>query len=119
MDEDRDPQQRCPKDVLKVLGDYTTLRIIEALAVSRLRFSELQRALDDTNSVTLITRLKRLADAGLLKRAEATLNKQSVIYELSDTGQAFLPVMSEIRKFASRFHAEPAPQGESAARAFD
>ncbi|HUX12224.1 MAG TPA: helix-turn-helix domain-containing protein [Spirochaetia bacterium] len=99
--------------MLKVLGDYTTLRIIDALSISPLRFSELQRTLDDTNSVTLTSRLKRLGDAGLLERAEATLNKQSVIYELSDMGKAFLPVMSEMQKFAGRFHGgqSPQPQG--------
>lgn len=40
--------------LLKLLGDYTTLRIIDFLRSGELRFTELQRALGDTNSVTLI-----------------------------------------------------------------
>ncbi len=95
--------EHCQAAPLKLLGDYTTLRIIDFLASTRLRFSELQRALDDTNSVTLSSRLKRMADAGLLKRSKATLNGQSVTYELSEMGNALLPVLFEIRKFAKKY----------------
>ena len=70
-----------------------------------MRFSEIQRALQDTNSVTLTNRLKRMAGAGLLKRFQATVNGQSVLYELSEMGEAFLPVLREMRKFANRFYA--------------
>ena len=96
------PSEHCSPGALKLLGDYTTLRIVDFLADSGLRFSELQRSLVDTNSVTLTNRLKRMAEAGLLKRTEASLNRQSVLYELSDTGKALLPVLREIKIFARR-----------------
>ena len=95
--------KHCSPDALKLLGDYTTLRIIDFLAASGLRYTELQRALADTNSVTLTSRLRRMAHAGLLKRAEATLNRQSVFYELSETGKALLPVLREIRAFGEKY----------------
>lgn len=72
--------------------------------------TELRTALVDTNSVTLTNRRKRLSDAGLLKRKEATLNGQSVTYELSDLGKALLPVLRQIKKFASIYHAAEASQ---------
>ena len=97
-------KEHCSPAALKLLGDYTTLRIIDFLAESGLRFTELQRALVDTNSPTLINRLKRMAQAGLLERSEATHNKQSVRYELSQTGQALLPVLREIKNFAAQYH---------------
>jgi DNA-binding HxlR family transcriptional regulator len=94
--------QHCPGDALKLLGDYTTLRVVDVLAATGLRFTELQRALGDTNAVTLTKRLKRMAEAGLLKRTERALNRQSVMYELSEKGRGLLPVLREIRKFATK-----------------
>jgi DNA-binding HxlR family transcriptional regulator len=51
-------------EALRLLGDYTTLRIIDFLRSSELRFTELQRILGDTNSVTLTKRLKKLKGRG-------------------------------------------------------
>jgi len=98
---DRSPKP-CPTDALKMLGDYTTLRIIDILSKSGLRFTDLRRELVEANAPTLIDRLRRMGDAGLLKRAEATVDKKSVTYELSEDGRALIPVLNEIRKFASR-----------------
>ncbi len=86
-----------------MLGDYTTLRIIDFLSSSGMRFSQLPRALGDANSVTLSNRLKRMTDAGLVSRSAATVNGQSVLYELSGMGQALTPVIREIRAFAGRY----------------
>jgi DNA-binding HxlR family transcriptional regulator len=100
--------ERCSPDVLRILGDFTTLRIVDCLAVSGMRFTELRIALVGTNSVTLTDRLKRLSEDGLIKRAEATLNRQSVTYELSDLGKALLPVLRQIKKFAAIYHSTEA-----------
>ena len=102
--------EHCSPDVLRILGDFTTLRIIDCLAKSGMRFTELRTTLIETNSVTLTNRLKRLTDAGLLKRTEATLNRQSVTYELSDIGKALLPVLRQIQKFAAIYHSDKASQ---------
>ncbi len=92
----------CPTEALKLLGDYTTLRIIDILSESGLRFTDLRRELIEANVPTLVDRLRRMNDAGLLKRAEATVDKKSVTYELSEDGRALIPVLKEIRKFADR-----------------
>ena len=96
-------EDHCPADALKLLGDYTTLRVIDQLRTEELRFTELQRALGDANSVTLTNRLKRMEAAGLLHRMEATYDRQSVIYRLSDMGRGLLPVLREIQAFATRY----------------
>ncbi len=93
----------CRAEVLKMLGDYTTLRIVDFLSAAGMRFTELQRALGDTNSVTLSNRLKRMTEAGLVNRSEAAVNGQSVTYSLSGMGSALLPVIREIRSFAGRY----------------
>jgi DNA-binding HxlR family transcriptional regulator len=102
-------EEHCQAEVLKLLGDYTTLRIIDFLRTGGLRFTELQRALGDANSVTLTKRLKRLEAAGVLDRQKATFDRQSVTYSLSEMGKGLLPVLREIQNFTHRFHASPAP----------
>jgi DNA-binding HxlR family transcriptional regulator len=102
-------KDHCPPDALKLLGDYTTLRIVDFLSESGLRFSELRRALVDANSVTLSNRLRRMTDAGLLERSESQLNRQSVTYTLSERGRALLPILREIRNFVRQFPRREAP----------
>jgi len=95
-------EEHCQAEALKLLGDYTTLRVIDFLRSGALRFTELQRALADTNSVTLTKRLKHLEAAGILDRREATFDRQSVTYSLTETGQCLLPVLAEIQNFTRR-----------------
>jgi DNA-binding HxlR family transcriptional regulator len=100
----------CQAETLKLLGDYTTLRIIDFLRTGALRFTELLRALGDTNSVTLTKRLKHLEIAGILNRHEATFDRQSVSYSLSETGLGLLPVLTEIQNFTRRLHSSLPPR---------
>jgi len=101
---DRTSEEHCKAEVLKLLGDYTTLRIIDYLRDGELRFTELQRVLGDANSVTLTKRLKYLESNGILDRREATFDRQSVTYSLSETGKGLLPVLREIQVFTHRLH---------------
>lgn len=106
-------EEHCQAETLKLLGDYTTLRIIDFLRSGGLRFTELQRALGDTNSVTLTKRLQRLEGAGLVDRREATFDRQSVTYSLSATGQGLLPVLAEIQTFTRQLHSPASPRRAS------
>jgi DNA-binding HxlR family transcriptional regulator len=105
----RSAEEHCQAETLKLLGDYTTLRIIDFLRSGELRFTELQRGLGDANSVTLTKRLKLLEAAGILDRREATFDRQSVTYSLSDMGKGLLPVLREIQNFTRRLHASQSP----------
>jgi hypothetical protein len=49
-----------------LISFYVTLRIVDFLRASELRFTELQRSIGDVNSVTLSNRLKRLEAAGMI-----------------------------------------------------
>jgi DNA-binding HxlR family transcriptional regulator len=96
------PEDHCQAEALKLLGDYVTLRIIDFLRLKELRFSELQRSMGDVNSVTLSNRLKRLETAGVIGREEATIDRQSVAYQLTSLGKGLLPVLREIQNFTKR-----------------
>jgi len=107
-------EEHCQAEALRLLGDYTTLRIVDFLRSGALRFTELQRALGDANSVTLTKRLKNLEAAGILDRREATFDRQSVTYSLSEVGTGLLPVLAEIQNFTRRLHG-PRPGRRSVA----
>ena len=91
----------CQAAVLRLLGDYTTLRIIDFLRFGELRFTELQRTIGDVNPVTLTSRLKRLEAMKIVERTRSTLNRQSVTYRLSARGGKLLPVLREIQNFSN------------------
>jgi DNA-binding HxlR family transcriptional regulator len=85
---------------LRLLGDYWTLRIIDALQTGELRFCELQRSLGNLNPVTLTNRLKKLEDAQLINRTEDTPDKVSVTYSLTTLGTEVLPVIDAVNVFS-------------------
>lgn len=93
----------CPKKALKLLGDYETLRIVDALRDQELRFSEVRGALEDVNQVTLCKRLRTMEEAGVLKRQEETIDRQSVTYSLTKMGQGMVPLLDTIKSFAITF----------------
>ena len=86
---------------LKLIGDYWTISIVQAIAKQQRRFCELERLLPDSNPVTLTTRLKKMESMGLLTRTKSPEDKISVIYALTAQGKALLPIVSRIEKFAA------------------
>ncbi len=87
---------------LKLLGDFWTLRIVDALSTGTMRYCELQRRVDNLNPVTFTDRLKKLEDAGLVQRMEKS--KTGVSYCLSNRGQKILPVLEAINTFSREAH---------------
>jgi DNA-binding HxlR family transcriptional regulator len=87
---------------IKLLGDYWTLRIIDALQDGELRYCELQRRVDNLNPVTLTGRLKKLEDSKLINRVKDPKDKVSVCYSLTQIGQQSLPVIAAINTFATK-----------------
>jgi DNA-binding HxlR family transcriptional regulator len=90
----------CVKS-LKLLSDYWTLRIIDALQTEPLRFCALQRVLDQVNPVTLTQRLKKLEQEGLLERLEEGTSTNAVTYRLTTKGLSTLPILAAVATFAS------------------
>ena len=87
---------------MKLLGDYWTLRIIDALQHGELRFCELQRSLGDLNPVTLTNRLKKLETSKLVQRHEVDVNKVAVTYALTDLGTESLAVVRALNRFSAK-----------------
>ncbi|MDP2692831.1 MAG: helix-turn-helix domain-containing protein [bacterium] len=96
-------QGKCSNTELKMLGDFWTLAIVQALDDSEKRFSELQRELTKASPTTLTNRLKKLEEQKIVKRKEETVDKLSVAYSLTDKGRGILPILHEIHIFADQF----------------
>jgi DNA-binding HxlR family transcriptional regulator len=94
---------KCSNEELKMLGDFWTLAIVQALNGSEKRFSQLQRELTRASPTTLTNRLKKLEQQGLIKRKEETVDRLSVVYSLTDKGRGILPILREISIFANRY----------------
>lgn len=88
---------------IRLLGDAYTLNIISHLSEKGMRFNELQRSLTDICPATLADRLKKLEQEQLLSRQEETVDKLSVLYELTEKGRGALPVIKAINNFAEKF----------------
>ena len=86
----------------KLLGDFWTLSIIDALSHGELRYCELQRAVGGINPVTLATRLKKLEGAKLIARNECIVDKISVSYRLTPLGRDTLPILTAINQFSEQ-----------------
>jgi DNA-binding HxlR family transcriptional regulator len=82
-----------------MFGDMLTLAIIHFLADGPRRFKELER-LTCANPVTLTSRLKRLTEQGVIRRAEHQADKQAVSYSLDALGERAVPIVREIERFA-------------------
>lgn len=88
--------------VIKVLGDDHILCIIANLQGGGMRFNELQRVLK-LNPVTLTDRLNKLENEGLIVRQTETVDKISVVYELTKKGEGMMPIVSAFEIFAKKF----------------
>lgn len=98
---DKDPCEQA----MKLLGDFWTLRIINALKDKEVRFCELQRELNNINPVTLTKRLKVLEDANLVDRTGQSVDKISVTYKLTELGGDALGVVRALNRFSQKAQA--------------
>ncbi len=89
---------------LKLLADFWSLRIIEALAVETQRYCELQRTLDNVNPATLTKKLAELEAAEIVVRKEE-MDGHAVSYQLSPLGKETLPILESIRSFSTKYEA--------------
>lgn len=86
-------------DAIKLIGDFWTLRIVDAIRDDEVRFCEIERRILDINPATLTGRLKKLEEAGLIDRLVETQDRQSVSYALTDRGKRILPILESIKDF--------------------
>lgn len=94
---------KCSKRELKILGDFWTLELIQALSDEDKRFSQLEKELGNISPTTLTQRLKKLEAQELVLSKKETIDKISVVYSLTEKGRGILPVLHQIKVFANKY----------------
>lgn len=84
---------------LEAFGDGWSLLIIRDAFFGIRRFSDFQRNLAIARNI-LTDRLQRLVDHGILLRIDVGASGQRFEYELTDKGEALLPVLTALREWS-------------------
>ena len=67
------------------------------------RFSQLEHSCAGISPRTLSERLRALEEEGLVERRSYAESPPRVEYELTDKGEALLPIISEMREFGHAY----------------
>ena len=86
----------CTADII---GSKWTAVIVHDLSEGPRRFSELERSCRGISPRTLSERLRLLEREGLVARQSGDPAARRTSYELTDKGEALLPIIEEMRKF--------------------
>ena len=80
-----------------IIGAKWTALLVHDLSEGPRRFSELERSCLGISPRTLSERLRALEDEGIVERRSYQESPPRVEYELTDKGQALLPVIDAMR----------------------
>jgi DNA-binding HxlR family transcriptional regulator len=112
------PHQRLPIDVeaacathpvgraFRLLGDLSTLLIVNTLMTGTRRFGEVLEAVGNVSPKTVSQRLKMLEELGFVERQAFLEIPPRVEYSLTEKGRALADVMEAIKQFGERYLAD-------------
>jgi DNA-binding HxlR family transcriptional regulator len=80
-----------------------TLLLVRDLAEGRSRFCELERSLEGISPRTLSLRLRALEEEGIVERRTYPEVPPRVEYQLTEKGEALLPIIDSMRKYGTRW----------------
>lgn len=103
MAETRYPQFCALARAAEVLGERWTLLIVRELLLGPRRFSDLRERLDGVSPSVLTERLGRAEELGLVRRSALPPPAASVVYELTEHGEALRPAVHALIRWGGRF----------------
>jgi DNA-binding HxlR family transcriptional regulator len=83
----------------EIIGAKWTALLVHDLSEGPRRFSELERSCSGISPRTLAERLRVLEQEGLIERRAYDEHPPRVEYELTEKGEALLPIIEEMRRF--------------------
>jgi DNA-binding HxlR family transcriptional regulator len=83
----------------EIIGAKWTALLVHDLSEGARRFSELEHSCCGISPRTLSERLRALEDEGIVLRRSYAESPPRVEYELTDKGEALLPIIDEMRRF--------------------
>jgi DNA-binding HxlR family transcriptional regulator len=98
----------------EVIGAKWTALLVHDLSEGPRRFSELEHSCAGISPRTLSERLRWLEQEGIVLRRSYAESPPRVEYQLTDKGEAMLPIIGEMRRFGREWLREPTPVEVSA-----
>lgn len=95
-------QQQPLSKATALLGRPWTLLIIDGLANSPCRFSELARRLPGISTNLLTERLRQLQAFGIVERDTGSMPQFVITYRLTELGTQLEPIIGELAAWASQ-----------------
>ena len=83
----------------EIIGAKWTALLVHDLSEGPRRFSELEHSCAGISPRTLSERLRVLEDEGIVERRSYAESPPRVEYELTDKGEALLPIIDAMREF--------------------
>ena len=83
----------------EIVGAKWTAILVHDLSEGPRRFSELEHSCSGISPRTLSERLRALEGEGIVVRRSYPESPPRVEYELTDKGEALLPIIDQMRKF--------------------
>jgi DNA-binding HxlR family transcriptional regulator len=83
----------------EIIGAKWTALLVHDLSEGARRFSELERSCPGISPRTLSERLRALEQEHIIVRRSYAETPPRVEYELTDKGEALLPIINEMRRF--------------------
>lgn len=100
----REPRSPCPiATTLDIVGDRWTLIVLRDLFKGKTRFSEFLESPEEIATNVLSDRLALMEEAGLVTKAPYQLRPKRFAYSLTGKGEALLPLLQEMCRWANRF----------------
>ena len=101
---ERKPRSGCPiATTLDLVGDRWTLVILRDLLTGKSRFSEFLASPEKITTNILTDRLETMLKAGLVTKAAYQENPRRFAYSLTRKGEALLPVLQEMSRWANAY----------------
>ena len=100
----QDSRSGCPvATTLDIVGDRWTLVVLRDMLNGKRRFSQFLDSPERITTNVLTDRLSLMERAGLVQKAAYQLHPKRFEYTLTRKGEAFLPLLQEMRRWANRF----------------
>jgi DNA-binding HxlR family transcriptional regulator len=101
------PRSGCPiATTLDIIGDRWSLVIIRDLINGKSRYSDFLASPERITTSVLADRLERLTASGLVDAHAYQANPRRYEYRLTAKGEAMLPILQEICRWANRYMPE-------------
>lgn len=91
------------KDVLDIIGGKWAMPIIYMLSKGKMRFKELERAVEGINTRMLVKELKNMETNGIITREVFATVPPTVEYTLTDKGEKLLPSIVSLHNWGQEF----------------